>query len=153
MNTAQRLLRRTAVSGLCAASLLLISACGSTISLDEPIEGPVWRLVQLAGQPVAAAAEPARNAHVQLDLNGRVTGSGGCNRLSGTFVRNASQLRLSQLGATRMACADSARGQLESQFFQALQSTASYRLISTGQLALLDASGRTLALLQSGAVR
>lgn len=126
-----------------AASL---SACGSGIALDEPIEGPVWRLVQMDGQPVAPGSDPARNPQLQFDRSaGRVSGSGGCNRLFGTYTRTGSQLRLSQIGATKMACMDGGRNQLESRFIEVLQAAASYRLPAAGRMTLLDASGQTLA--------
>ena len=123
-----------------------LSACGSGISLDEPIEGPVWRLVQLGNEPVA----PGGEAQVQFDRSsGRVSGSGGCNRVSGSFTRSGVALRIGQLASTRMACADPVRGANEAQFVSALQATASYRLAGPGQLALLDASGRTVATLNA----
>jgi len=123
-----------------------LSACGSGISLDEPIEGPVWRLVQLGNEPVA----PGGEAQVQFDRSsGRVSGSGGCNRVSGSFTRSGVALRIGQLASTRMACADPVRGANEAQFVSALQATASYRLAGPGQLALLDATGRTVATLNA----
>lgn len=131
-------------------SAAVAAACTSGISLDEPIEGPMWRLVQLGDQRPVPGPDPTRDPHVQFDLQGRVNGSGGCNRMSGGYTRSGAQLRLSQLGATRMACADAARSAMETAFFQALQTTASYRLSGPGQLALLDANGRTLARLEAG---
>jgi len=123
-----------------------LSACGSGISLDEPIEGPVWRLVQLGNEPVA----PGGEAQVQFDRSsGRVSGSGGCNRVSGSFTRSGVALRIGQLASTRMACADPVRSANEAQFISALQATASYRLAGPGQLALLDATGRTVATLNA----
>ncbi|MDM0014080.1 META domain-containing protein [Variovorax sp. J22P168] len=133
---------------LLAAALL--AGCGSGINLDEPIEGPVWRLDQLGGEPVAPSGDPQRDPTVQFDRrNGRVNGSGGCNRLSGTFERSGSTLKLSQLASTRMACADPALGTKEAQFFAALQATTSYRMQSPTRLALLDAGGRTVATLST----
>lgn len=137
--------RRTALPAVVTAALLL-AGCGSGISLDEPIEGPVWRLVQLGDEPVA----PGGDAQLQFDRNsGRVSGSGGCNRVTGSFTRAGVSLKLGQMAATRMACADPVRGANEAQFLAALQNTTSYRL-APGRLALLDASGRTVALLNSG---
>ncbi len=122
--------------------------CGSGISLDEPIEGPTWRLVQLGDQPIAPGTDAQRDAQIQFDgSSGRVTGSGGCNRVSGTFQRSGNSLRMSQLAATRMACADPVRGSDETAFFAALQATASYRLQGPARLSLLDAGGRTVATL------
>ncbi|RZL65228.1 MAG: META domain-containing protein [Variovorax sp.] len=148
---ATRFASRAVPAALLTAAL---TACGSGISLDEPIEGPVWRLTQLgAGQPLPPGGDLQRDPQVQFDSSGRVSGSGGCNRVSGSFTRSGSELRIGQLAATRMACADPARGATESEFFVALQTTASYRLQGPGRLALLDAGGRTLATLQSGAGR
>jgi putative lipoprotein len=128
----------------------LVAGCGSGIALDEPIEGPVWRLDQLGGEPVAAGGDPRRDPQVVFNRSsGRVSGSGGCNQLSGTFERSGSTLKLSQLASTRMACTDPALGNKEQQFFAALQATASYRLQSPTRLALLDASGRTVATLST----
>jgi putative lipoprotein len=144
---------RPTAAPLAAITLLaagLLAGCGSGISLDEPIEGPVWRLEQLGGEAVAPSGDPQRDAQVQFDRrNGRVTGSGGCNRVTGTFERNGSALKLNQLAATRMACADPARSANEAQFFAALQSTTSYRLQGPSRMSLLDSGGRTLAVLSA----
>lgn len=142
--------RRTARPALAAAALsaalAALSGCGSGISLDEPIEGPAWRLVQLGDEPIA----PGSGAQVQFDgSSGRVSGSGGCNRISGAYTRSGVTLKIGQMASTRMACADPARGATEAQFLSVLQSTASYRLAGPGRLALLDASGRTVAALST----
>lgn len=128
----------------------LLAGCGSGISLDEPIEGPVWRLEQLGDDAVTPTGDPQRDAQVQFDRsNGKVSGSGGCNRVTGTFQRSGSTLKLGQLAATRMACTDPARGANEAQFFAALQSTTSYRLQGNSRMTLLDSGGRTLAVLSA----
>ncbi|MBB3180601.1 META domain-containing protein [Variovorax sp. Sphag1AA] len=128
----------------------LLAGCGSGISLDEPIEGPVWRLEQLGDDPVTPAGDPQRDAQLQFDRNnGKVSGSGGCNRVTGTFQRSGSTLKMGQLAATRMACTDPARGANEAQFFAALQSTTSYRLQGNSRMTLLDSGGRTLAVLSA----
>jgi putative lipoprotein len=138
--------RRIALTLLAAT----LAACGSGISLDEPIEGPTWRLVRLGDQPVDSNADPQRGAQIQFDRSsGRVTGSGGCNRISGTFQRSGYDLRMGQLASTRMACTDPVRGENEMQFFAALQTTASYRLQGPSRLVLLDAGGRTLVTLDA----
>jgi heat shock protein HslJ len=133
---------------------LLMGGCGSGINLDEPIEGPVWQLEQLGSELIEPSSDPRRNAQIQFDRSsGRVTGSGGCNRVTGTYERSGSTLRVRQLGATRMACPSEASSINETQFFAALQATASYRLQGMSRLSLLDASGRTVAILSNGGVR
>ncbi|SEK71055.1 Heat shock protein HslJ [Variovorax sp. YR750] len=151
MRSFARLARRLAPSALAAAALTTaLTGCGSGISLDEPIEGPAWQLVQLGDEPVA----PGSGAQVQFDRSsGRVSGSGGCNRISGTFTRTGVALKIGQMASTRMACTDPTRGANEAQFISALQSATSYRLAGPTRLALLDASGRTVALLNSGGGR
>ncbi|MGJ7526907.1 META domain-containing protein [Variovorax sp. GB1P17] len=138
--------RRIALPALATTALLTaLTGCGSGISLDEPIEGPLWRLAQLGDEPIGQS-----EAQLQFDRSsGRVSGSGGCNRVSGSFTRSGITLKIGQLASTRMACADPTRGANEAQFLSALQSTASYRL-APGRLALLDAGGRTVAILSSG---
>ena len=127
---------------------VLLVGCASGVNLDEPIEARHWQLVSLDLQPVAPAAHPDQRAQLVFD-NGRVTGSGGCNRLSGSYQRNGSRLKLGPLATTRMACADAGRSGLETRFLAALQATASYR-VKGARLLLLDASGRTLAELTAG---
>ena len=51
---------------LAVAGAAALSACGSGISLDEPIESRVWRLARLGQQPVAAGADPQRDPQVQF---------------------------------------------------------------------------------------
>src|SRR5688500_14435736 len=120
----------------------LAAGCGSGISLDEPIEGPIWQLEQLGSELIEPSTDPRRNAQIQFDRNsGRVTGSGGCNRVSGTYERSGSTLRLRQLGATRMACPNEASSINETQFLAALQATDSYRLQGVSRISLRATSG------------
>ena len=141
--------RRGALAMLMAvAGAAALSACGSGISLDEPIESRVWRLTRLGQQPVAAGIDPQRDPQVQFDGT-RMSGSGGCNRVTGGYQRDGHTLRIGPLAATRMACLDAERGMLESAFVDALQATAGYSLLGGTQLTLLDAGGRTLAVLEN----
>ena len=140
--------RTGAFASLLVAATVALSACGSGISLDEPIESRIWRLTSLGLQPVAATGDLQRDAQIQFD-GMRVSGSGGCNRLTGGYQRDGRTLKIGPLAATRMACLDAERGALESSFVGALQATASYSLLGGNQLTLLDAGGRTLAVLQS----
>ncbi len=131
-----------------------ITACGSGVSLDEPIEGPVWWVTRLDEQPVAHGNAPQRDAQIRFDPDsGRATGSGGCNRFSGTFLRNGNKLQISQLAATRTACADPSRSAEEAQFFAALQSTTGYRMEGSARMALMDAAGKTVAVLSTSAAQ
>ena len=76
--------------------------------MDEAVSlgGTEWTLVELGGASVDfAEGEPA--PFLVLDLEeSQVTGSGGCNRLVGSFTLSEDELRFGPLASTRMACAD-----------------------------------------------
>ncbi|MDM0115364.1 META domain-containing protein [Variovorax sp. J22R133] len=139
----------------CRAALPLVlafavSGC-SSVSLDEPIEARTWRLASIDEQPVIPSQDPQQSAQISFDgANKRVTGSGGCNRITGSYLRTGAQLKIGPLASTRMACIDAGRGQLEARFLAALQATTSYS-ISGNELILLDARGQTLAKLDGSA--
>ena len=107
-----------------------------------PFEGTVWRLTHLGKTPIAAPAD-GREATLQfLGASSQVTGSTGCNRLSGRYTRNGNQLSLGPLATTRMACLG--QNDLEPRFLAALERVAAYR-VTENTLELSDASGEVLA--------
>ena len=74
-----------------------------------------------------------------LDLEeSRVAGSGGCNRLTGTFALSETELRFGPLATTLMACLEPVM-QRERAFLAALARVTSYQL-----------DGGTLTLLPTG---
>lgn len=140
-------LSKRAATGRAALATLLIaasSACTS-VSLDQPIESRTWRLASIDSQPVIPSDDPRQAAQIVFDGGAqRVSGSGGCNRISGSYQRSGAQLKIGPMVSTRMACLDASRGQLETRFLAALQATASYSLAGS-ELILIDARGQTLA--------
>ena len=126
--------------------LLAASSAGCTsVSLDQPIESRTWRLASIDSQPVIPSDDPRQAAQIVFDGGAkRVSGSGGCNRISGNYERNGAQLKIGPMVSTRMACLDASRGQLETRFVAALQATTSYS-VAGNELILLDARGQTLA--------
>jgi len=142
------LARPARLAALLLSAVALLTACGTTVSLDEPIESRTWQLVSIRSQPMPLDPDPQRGAHLQFDGT-RVNGSGGCNRISGSYQRTGHALRLGQLAATRMACLDGGRSIIETDFLAALQATTQYSLAGGNRLTLLDGGGRTLAVLES----
>lgn len=115
-------------------------ACGNR-SVDSPLRGTYWRLVRLHDEPVTVAAQQ-REPHLVLAADqAQVAGSGGCNRLSGSFELDGERLSLGRLAATRRACVDGM--EQEQRFLQALEQVQGYR-ISGSHLELLDAAGKPL---------
>lgn len=104
-----------------------------------------WRLTRLEGQPVMVGkgrAEP----HLVLHSDGeRLTGSGGCNRLQGSYELQDDRLVFGRIGVTRMYCPE-VQDQ-EQAFLTALERVAGWRL--DGQhLELLDEEGAVLLRLE-----
>jgi putative lipoprotein len=71
---------------------------------DTSLTNTYWKLVELDAQPAVLGAG-GRELHMVLMSEGsRVRGFSGCNRFTGSYERNESQLRFKPLAATRMAC-------------------------------------------------
>jgi copper homeostasis protein (lipoprotein) len=119
--------------------------CGSGTS-NEPLENTRWKLTRLGDRAVTVAAGQ-REPHLVLNgETGRVTGSGGCNQLSGRYDAEDGSLTFSALATTRMACA--AGMDVERRFLSALRATSRAE-ITRQRLELFDANGRLLARLEA----
>jgi heat shock protein HslJ len=144
-----RIRRAARIAGL-GVTLAVLGGCAGSVSLDEPLEGTPWRLVQLGGQSVAAGANPQTEPRVQFDAGGqRMSGSGGCNAISGNYRRNGSVLRIGPIVSTRRACADSGLDTLERRFVAVLEAATAYD-VKGAQLTLLDTRSMPLAVLELG---
>jgi heat shock protein HslJ len=119
------------------------AGAGSTVTSAPMLENTYWRLVALGDAPVTPA-DTLRQAHITLTggAERRVTGSGGCNRMFGSYTLDGTALAFSQVGATKMACAEGM--DTESAFFSALERVAGWR-ITGQQLELTDSAGVPVA--------
>ena len=100
-----------------------------------PLENTYWKLVEVADQP--AQVHPGeREAHLLL-LDGRASGSSGCNKLMGSYARAAPDtLRVGPLASTRMACPPGMMAQ-ETALAAAFEHATRYRIVGD-TLTLLD---------------
>lgn len=109
----------------------------------RPLTGTEWQLVQLYGQNV----RPEKGAFM-LTLSasdGRVDGTGACNRLSGSYTTDETRaLRIEPLRSTRMACPGLEE---ERKFAEALETTTHYDM--DGPMLLLLCNGELRAVLQA----
>lgn len=102
---------------------------------DRTLVNTYWKLVQLRGAPVTVAPNQ-REPHLILQMQGnRVVGSGGCNRLTGSYTLNGDFVGFGGVAATRMACPDGM--EQEGAFLRALGEVKSWR-VRGDELALLD---------------
>lgn len=94
------------------------------------LEGTTWFLATLAGEPAPTGAGGKR-VDLQFDADGdRASGFSGCNRYTGSYVRdgvaeNGSPLRLGPMAGTLMACEEGA--ELERAYQQMLGSVTAFR--------------------------
>ena len=81
---------------------------------------------------------------LEIAPDGRVSGSGGCNRMSGSARISGTRISFGPVAATQMACTPAAMDQ-EQKFFAGLREVRRWRADpARGKLVLLDARGRKL---------
>jgi putative lipoprotein len=106
------------------------------------LEGAYWKLTHL-GESAVPAFDPRREPHLILAKDQqRVSGAGGCNRITGSYQLDGDKLSFGKMAATMMACVDAM--DVEQVFLKALGEVARFKL-DGGELVLLDAQGTALA--------
>ena len=124
-----------------------LSAGASNAQTQKPLEGTYWKAVELAGKPLPKQ-DPAHEAHLQFQPANRVSGSDGCNRITGSYALKGDLVTFGQLAGTQMACINVAAS-IERGFRDALKSAT--RLIVKGdRLELSDAKGQVVAAFAAG---
>lgn len=84
---------------------------------------------------------------LEIAGDGKISGTGGCNRMAGQATISGDNIAFGAIAATRMACAPAAMDQ-EAKFFAALEEVRGWRVDpAQGKLTLLDASGEALVVL------
>ncbi len=105
-----------------------------------PLIGSYWRLTEYMADDGMVQANADLRAHIMLhEEENRLSGSGGCNRLIGSYELNHDGLSLGQVGSTMMACPPEAMQQ-EQAFVAALGLVIGYR-IEGEALTLTGAAG------------
>ncbi len=105
---------------------------------NRSLEGTYWKATELAGKPTPTE-DAKREAHLVFQAGGRVSGSDGCNRITGTYDLKGTAVTFGQMAGTLMACIDSS-AEVERAFRNALKS-ASRMTIAGDRLDLFDATG------------
>lgn len=125
------------------ASLLacgfLVSACGGDDDSEAPpsLDGTSWTLVE--GTEITIPEESEMTIAFEA---GRASGSGGCNRFTGSYEQDGESISLGRLASTRMACAEEVTN-AERAYHTALESVTSFSATG-GVLVLSDSSGQAL---------
>ena len=101
-----------------------------------------WVLTSLNSEVIKPL--PPRNAVPRLEFQvstGRVTGTGGCNRLSGLVRADNQSITLGKLASTRMACPGDI-DKLEARFLKELDGTLGYNI--DNRVLTLSRAGRAV---------
>jgi putative lipoprotein len=117
--------------------------------LPDQLANTRWRLVRIGNRDVVLP-ERQRETWLHLDRRSkRVTGSGGCNRITGSYESGRGTLQFGPLISTQMACPSM---EIETAFLRALNATRRYRIVGR-RLELMNDLGRPLAELEEGNLR
>ncbi|MFM6854947.1 MAG: META domain-containing protein [Sphingopyxis sp.] len=116
------------------------NGCGGDAAPPETLDNTQWRIISLNGQAVDAA-HPAELAFA----DGRVFGTAGCNRLSGTFTCDGRQLTVSRMASTMMACTPVLMQQ-EAVLTGLLNGPSTIRIDARGRMTLTGANNATTVL-------
>lgn len=115
----------------------LTERSGTVVSL----ENTHWSLIRL-GESSLSAYPHQNEAYIVLDPSThRVSGSGGCNRLMGSYKVDGDHLKFSQMAGSMMACVQGM--ETEQGFLQALTRVNTWKVNDSG-LELFDTSGKLL---------
>lgn len=109
---------------------------------DTPLRETYWRLVQLAEKQIVPTDQQREASLIFHTDQNRVTGSGGCNQLTGSYTLEGRTLRFGGIATTRMACMHGM--ETETAFLNTLQDVRTWKTIGQ-QLELYDSGGKLLA--------
>jgi heat shock protein HslJ len=105
------------------------------------LAGKEWVIHSLDGvEPIAGSRVTLRF----LEEDGRIAGSGSCNRYNAGYTLDGETLRFSDAASTKMGCAPELMRQ-EQAYHAILQGVVSFDIDDAGQLILLGSNGRLVA--------
>ena len=117
----------------------------SAASQPSPTETQ-WNLTEVDGEPVTVQAADSQPYIYLQEPSDKLSGSGGCNRLFGSFDLSGSSLQFHSVASTRMACGGNT-SEHESALLEALKLTTGFRI--SGNLLQLKVDDRVLARFQA----
>lgn len=132
-----RMTTRRAVVGLALLCALPLPA-----RADAALQGR-WLAEDIGGGGVVDRVQTA----LEIGADGRVSGSGGCNRIFGTVRIDGQAIAFGQMGSTKMACEGAVMMQ-EQRFLAALAQARRWRIDAPRRkLILSDEAGSVLVVL------
>lgn len=89
-----------------------------------------WRLANMTQPPFPTPMLPVGDLTADF-ANGRLSGSGGCNRYNGSYTTKGKQIKIGPLASTFKACEESVMQQ-ETNFLKAMQGATRYEVNNDG---------------------
>ena len=102
----------------------------SFLASDQSLAGTAWKVTAYHdGADAVVSVVTGSSPTVAFGADGAVSGSGGCNRLVGTFTADDGAVTIGPLGTTKMAC-QTPTGVMEQEvaLVAALESAATYAI-------------------------
>lgn len=113
------------------------------VAAGAALEGPTWQLTGVADANGVVSATPEGVTATATFVDGRVSGSSGCNNYGAAYTLDGDSLTIKPGPMTMMACPEP-QMTVEQQLMAALVATAAYQ-IAGSELHLLDAAGQVVA--------
>ena len=117
---------------------LVLAVGTASASMGVDLAGSEWRPSFMSAAELPAGIK----MQVEFQPDGRITGSGGCNRFFGGYTISGNHIKIGPLASTRKGCPGLIK--VEATFFATLQAASSFEQTGT-TLILFDASGGKLA--------
>ena len=117
--------------------LMTLARAASTV--DAPLVGTRWRLAGFSDSATARSALAGSSATVVFGADGRITGTTGCNDLSGPYATDDARISIGPLAVTERACLDPGLMRQERELLEALETAATYD-IEGDRLTMIDPS-------------
>lgn len=128
-------------------TLLAVAGQGSaraggdaSVPATDPLQGVEWVVQDIAGTGIVADSR----ATLAFDAEGKVAGSGSCNRYFGPYTLAADKVTFGNMASTMMACPDALMEQ-ERRFLQTLQQVQAFEITADGALVLRGSAGTITA--------
>jgi len=116
--------------------VLAVGTAGLTMGVD--LAGSAWQPSFIS----AAELPPGIVMQVEFQPEGKITGTGGCNRFFGGYTVSGNRIKIGPLASTRKGCPGLLRA--ETALFARLQAATSFMQTDT-TLTLFDEAGAKLA--------
>ncbi len=130
--------------GLSIAIIALSACSASQQGSGGDLTGSVWSLTELAGKPLVSGS----GITAQFSSDGKVSGSTGCNRYSGSYTASGNSIAFPSPLATTMMMCDAPVMEQETAYLNALSQAKTYS-VKSDQLTLFDDSGSILGVYQA----